>query len=109
MADTLSRIVGPANIGSGTSTLFTGTSAHVYTFKHMTVVNPTAAAVTVKMGIQATAGTLDDDELFLPTATIDAGGIAEWDGTMVLTGTEVVRAVASATGLTFTASGLDQG
>jgi len=109
MANTLSRIVGPANVASGTSTVFTGTTAHVYTFKHMTIVNPTAGAITIKMGIQAAAGTLDDDELFLPTATIDPGGIAEWSGTMILAGTEVIRAVTSDTGLTFTAHGLDQG
>jgi hypothetical protein len=105
MADVLKRIVGPANIASGTSTLFTGTALHTYTFKHMTIVNPTAAAITVKLGI----GGVTDALLFLPTATIDAGGMAVFDGTLVLTGAETIQANASATGLTFTASGLDQG
>jgi hypothetical protein len=109
MADTLKRIVGPANVGSGTTTLFTGTAAHVYTIKGMTLVNPTGAAIVVKMGVQATAGTLNDADLILPSCTIDPGGMAEWDGLLVLTGTEVIRANASASGLTFTASGLDQG
>lgn len=109
MADTLTRIVGPVNIPSGTNTLFTGTAAHVYTIRHMKIINPTAASVTVKLGIQATAGTLDDDDLILPTVSIDAGGFAEFDGLEILTGTEVIRATASATGMTFSASGLDQG
>jgi hypothetical protein len=109
VADTLDRIAGPQEVASGTSTLFTGTAAHVYTIKHMTLVNPTAGAITVKMGIQASAGTLENDELILPEAIIDPGGLAEWSGLLVLTGTEVVRATASAAGLTFTMSGLDQG
>jgi hypothetical protein len=108
VADTLKRIVGPVNIASGTSTLFTGTTAHVYTIKHMVIVNNTAADITVKLGIQTSAGTLDDEDLILPTATIDAGGFAEFDGLQILTGTEVIRALASASGLTFTATGLDQ-
>jgi hypothetical protein len=107
--DLLKRIVGPANVASGTSTLFTGAAAHTYTIKHMTIVNNTAAAIVVKLGVQTAAGALNDADLILPSAAIDAGGVAEWDGTLVLSGTEVIRANASASGLTFTASGLDQG
>lgn len=105
MADTLKRIVGPANIPSGTNTLFTGTTAHTYTFKHMTIVNNTAGAITVKLGV----GGVADSNLFLPSATIDAGGMAEFNGLLITSGTETIQANASATGLTFTASGLDQG
>lgn len=109
MADTLARIVGPVNIPSGTNTLFTGTAAHIYTIRHMKILNPTSAAVTVKLAIQATAGAIADSELILPTVSIDAGGFAEFDGLEILEGTEVIRATASATGMTFSASGLDQG
>lgn len=105
MADTLKRIIGPANIASGTSTLFTGVAAHVYTIKHMTILNPTSAAITVKLGI----GGVADANLILPTVTIDAGGLAEFDGLEILTGTETLQANASATGMTFSAHGLDQG
>jgi hypothetical protein len=105
MADTLSRIVGPVNIASGTSTIFTGTTAHVYTIKQMTIVNATAGAITVKLGI----GGVTDALLIMPTSTIDAGGFAEWEGMRVLTGTQTLQALTSATGLTFTMDGLDQG
>lgn len=104
MADILSRIAGPANIASGTSTIFTGTTAHTYTIKHMRIVNPTAAAVVIKLGI----GGVADANLFLPAATIDAGGFAEFDGLLVLLGTETLQANASATGCTITVAGLDQ-
>jgi len=108
MADTLKRIFGPATVASGTSTIFTGTAAHIYTIKTIKIVNPTSAAITIKMGIQATAGTLNDSELILPTATIDAGGMAVYEGTIILSGTEVIRAVTSASGLTISGHGLDQ-
>lgn len=109
MADTLKRVFGPANIASGYSAVFTGTAAHVYTIKNIVIVNPTSAAITVKLAIEATSGSQADSELILPTATIDAGGMAEFDGLCILTGTEVLTATASATGLTITAHGLDQG
>jgi len=104
MTDTLKRITGPANIANGTSTLFTGTAAHTYTIKSMEIVNNSAGAITIKLGI----GGVADANLILPTVSIDAGGKAEYDGLLVLTGTETIQAVASATGMTFTASGLDQ-
>lgn len=105
MADTLKRIVGPVNIGNGTSTLFTGTAAHVYTIRSMLIVNNSAGAITVKIGI----GGVTDALLILEAVSIDAHGKAEFDGVLVLTGAETIQANTTATGLTFTASGLDQG
>jgi len=103
-SNTLSRIVGPVNIASGTSTIFTGTASHVYTIKSIRIVNNTAGAITVKLGI----GGVTDALLLVPPASIDAGGWAEFDGLLVLTGTETLQANASATGTTITVSGLDQ-
>lgn len=105
MADTLKRLAGPANIGSGTSTLFTGVAAHIYTIKNITVVNNTAGSITLKLGVNG----VTDAALFLPSSVIDAGGLAVFDGLLVISGTETIQANASATGLTFTMSGLDQG
>lgn len=105
MADTLKRIVGPVNIASGTSTVFTGTTAHVYTIKNIKIVNTTGAAITLVLGIGGVTAAFQ----ILPTTTIDAGGFGEFDGLLVLTGTDTLQANASATGLTITVSGLDQG
>lgn len=105
MADTLTRIFGPVNIASGTSTLFTGVTGHIYTFKHFVIVNNTGAAISVKLGI----GGVTDALLILPYTSIDAGGMAEGDGLWITSGTETIQANAGSTGLTITASGLDQG
>lgn len=104
MADVLSRLAGPANVASGTSTVFTGTAAHTYSIKSIRIVNNTAAAITIKLGI----GGVADVNLILPPEPIDAGGFAEWDGLLTLSGVETLQANASATGLTITVSGLDQ-
>lgn len=106
MADTLKRILGPVAVASGASVLFTGTAAHVYSFKKILIVNTdTVNAKTIKLGIGGTA----TGNLITPVLTIDAGGFAEWDGLLTLTGVETLNADASASGLTITVSGLDQG
>jgi hypothetical protein len=104
MPDTLSRIVGPVNIANGDSTVFTGTAAHRYTLKHIRLVNTTGASITVKLGIGGIAAA----NLILPATPIDAGGFAEFDGLLILVGTETLQANASATGVTITVAGLDQ-
>jgi len=108
MPDTLDRLFGPANLASGYSAAFTGTAAHIYTIKTIHIVNPTAAAITVKLAIEATSGAQADSELILPTATIEAGGFAHYDGLIIMEGTEVLTATTSATGLTISGHGLDQ-
>lgn len=104
MPDLLARIVGPANIANGTSTVFTGTTAHVYTIKNIKLVNTTGSPISITLGI----GGVGAAAQILPPAVIDAGGFAEFDGLLVLTGTETLQAVATATGVTITVSGLDQ-
>ena len=104
MADTLSRLAGPANIASGTSTVFTGTAAHIYTIRSILVVNDSASSVTLKLGING----VTDPDLILPSTAIGVGERLEFDGLVVLTGTNTLQADASATGLTITVSGLDQ-
>lgn len=102
-SQTLSRIYGPANIAAD-GAVFTGTAGHVYTIRHISLVNTTGAAITIALGVGGVAAA----NLFLPTATIDAGGLATFDGTMVISGTEAIHADISATGITITIAGLDQ-
>lgn len=100
----LIRLAGPQNIPAGTSTVFTGVAAHVYTVKKIKIVNPTAAAVAIKLGI----GGVTDDKLITPAFAIDAGGMAEGEEFIPLNGVETLQADASATGCSITVTGLDQ-
>lgn len=104
MADTLSRILGPSNIGSGTNTLFTGTAAHTYTIKHIIIVNATAGSITLILGI----GGVTAATQILGSTAIGAGERLEFTGLLVMTGTQTLQSSATATGMTITVSGLDQ-
>ncbi len=103
MAVSLSRLFGPANIASGTSTVFTGTAAHTYVLRNLLVVNETSAKVTLKVGI----GGVADANLVQPTTSIPSKGRIDFPVFIVMSGTETLQAVTSATGLTITGSGLD--
>ena len=104
MANLLSRIAGPIAIASGTSTVFTGATAHRYTVRGITITNNTVAAINIKLGINGVA----DINLILPQSSIDAGGFATFDGVLVLVDTDALIAVAGTSGLTITLSGVDQ-
>jgi hypothetical protein len=104
MPNILSRIFGPANLASGTSTPFTGTTGHTYTLRNIRVVNGSAAAILFKLGI----GGVLDANLIIPQISIPAGGILNHDCFIVMAGTETLQANTGGTGLTLTVSGLDQ-
>lgn len=101
----LKRIAGPANMASGTSTVFTGTTNHRYTIKNIRVVNNTAGSITFKLGI----GGVTDALLIVAAVSLAAGDTFVDDTNMVvLEGTETLQANTTATGLTITVSALDQ-
>lgn len=104
MPEILKRLLGPVNIANGTSTVFTGVAAHIYTIKNIALVNNTGGSITVKLGI----GGVNNADLIMPTVTIAAGESGHFDGLLVMAGAETLQAVVSATGLTITISGLDQ-
>lgn len=104
MPEVTSRLMGPANVASGTSTLFTGTTAHVYAIRAIRFANNGTAAITVKVGI----GGVTDALLIIPAISIPPGSYYEDTGLVVIAGTETIQANASASGLTATIIGLDQ-
>lgn len=104
-ANLLSRIAGPTAMASGTSTIFTGTAAHVYTIKKIKIANTDATnAKTFQLFINGSATA----NAVTPVFTVDAGGYAESDEFMVLAGTDTLQVVTSGTGMTVTVYGLDQ-
>lgn len=103
--DTLSRLAGPANLASGTSTVFTVPTGHTYTLKNITLVNTGVSDSTVSLGIGGTtAADLIGESLLLDAS----GGFAVFNGIITLNETETLQANASQSGITCTISGLDQ-
>lgn len=105
MANVFDRIAGPANAATATSSIFTGTTAHIYVIKNIRFVNNSASAITVKFGIGGTA----DANLIIPAVSVPAGGMLNHDCFVILEGTEVLHINVSATGGTYTVSAVDIG
>ena len=106
MADALSRLAGPAQAANGTSTIFTGTAAHTYTIRNITLINQSASSVTVKLGI----GGVADANLVCPPISIDgSGGQVRISDVTVMSGTETLQInVSAASAITYSVHGIDQ-
>lgn len=102
--DTLSRFVGPADVGNGTTTVYTVPSSHTQTIKNIRIVNATSGSISIALGI----GGVANANLVLPSTALGAGESCEFDGVLTLASGETVQASTSADGLTITISGMDQ-
>jgi len=101
----LKRFQGPINVPSGTTTTwFVGSASNRYLIKNIRIVNNSAGAITIKIGI----GGVTDPLLILPALTLAAGDTYNDDCFFCLEGAESIQTNASATGLTMTISGLNQ-
>lgn len=101
MADTFKKLY-QGQPGTGATTLYTVPASTSAIVKHITVSNPTGASRTVKLWQSGTA----DTNVILPTATILAGGWAEFDGTVTLAAADTISGICdAATALTVTIHG----
>lgn len=72
--------------------------------KDIDIANTTAAAITIRLWLGS--GTATSNAIFYDTS-VSANSTLQWTGTQVLNATEAIKAQASATGLTVTASGAE--
>lgn len=99
-----SRLAGPANVASGSSTIFTGTGGHVYTVRSIIFANNSAAPITLKIGVNG----ITDADLVLAATAVQPGDTLVFDPMMlVLSGAETIQANASVGGGTLTVNGVD--
>jgi hypothetical protein len=104
-ANALSRLQGPAAAAAGNSTLITVPAGHIHTIKKIRIVNTDAVnSKTFQLFINGAAA----GNAITPVLTVDAGGFAESDETVVLVATDTLQITTSATGLTTSVHGLDQ-
>lgn len=96
------KLLYQGQLPSSVGTLATVTSGKSWIVKHKSIVNNDSSARTYQLFRQGTA----EANAITPIATIPAGGMAEWDGTMAMASGETLRGGASvATKLTLTISG----
>lgn len=109
MTDLLSRLAGPESLGPGSQAVFFGVADHVYTIKEMTITNKDTVPIFVTVGIN---GSDDADLIAGSPFEIPAGGMAVFDGMLVLAGEDALfvelNGDAASALSTFQMSGLDQ-
>ena len=86
------------------TTVYTVPSLTQAIVKSIRAVNYSASAATITIWQSGTGNT----NLILPATTIDAGGFAEWEGTMTMAAADYIAAQgSSATAITMTINGLE--
>lgn len=103
MADSYKRIY-QGQLAASSGVVYTVPSGTQAIIKSIRVVNTSATATTVKLWNGGSA----DSNVILPPTSIDAGGFAEFDGTLTLAAADTIAAQAgAATSLTMTIHGLE--
>lgn len=103
MADSYKRIY-QGQLATASGVVYTVPSGTQAIIKSIRVVNTSATATTVKLWNGGSA----DSNVILPPTSIDAGGFAEFDGTLTLAAADTIAAQAgAATSLTMTIHGLE--
>lgn len=105
MASTLKKLGQQTLTGSGTQdTLYTVPGSTQAIVKHISVVNYSASACTIKMWHDGTA----NSNLILPPVSIDAGGFAEFEGEIVMEAADTLKAEGgAASSITITLHGVE--
>jgi hypothetical protein len=105
MADTASRVYGPAQPGTTNGTLYTVPGATTATLRNIHIANTTASAATISLAINGTAATAAN--CFLSGLSIPANGSYDWSGFLVLATTDTLQGLQGTTGaLTVTVSAI---
>ena len=101
-----SRLAGPTQLGTSTTTLCTVTSGHTFIVKQIIICNTDTVdrTVTLAIGSAATAA-----NRIMSTLPIGANDVMVWDTALVLLTTETLQGLSdTASKITITAVGIDK-
>lgn len=102
------RKLAQTTLTNSAAVVYTPTSTYSGIVKSIRVVNITSSSATVTLYQTASNGTAGTGNMILPATTIDGNGFGEFDGTITITGTDSIWAVASAnSALTITIYGVE--
>lgn len=105
MADTGSRIYGPAQPGTTNATLYTVPGATTAHLRNIHICNTTASAATITLALNGTSDTAAN--CILEGLSIPADGSYDWSGFMVLATGETIQGKQGSSGaLTVTISAI---
>jgi hypothetical protein len=104
VADTLTRIVGPAAISGTWSTFYTVPASTKTVVRNIHVTNTTSGAIQFSLAINGTAAANQLYSAFV----IPGAGTLDWSGFLVLAAADTLRAASNLnTALTITVSGVE--
>lgn len=108
MADTY-KVLYQGQLSTASGAVYTVPSGTQAIVKTMRVVNTNTAAATVSMWhLPSGTSTTSNSTAILPSTSIDAGGFAEFEGTMTMeTGSKIAALAGTATSITLTIYGLE--
>lgn len=107
MAEAYKKL-GQGRLASSAGELYSPGSGVEAVIKSINISNNTATARTVTLYHTAHGATASDADLILPGIEIEAGGFAEWDGTLCMAATEDIQGFASAaTAISYTIWGVE--
>lgn len=109
MAEAFKKLAqGRLDASSGTTKLYDVPSSTEGIVKSINISNNTASAREVHIFAVDDSGSPTDSNLILPGVSIEAGGFAEWDGTMALSAlTEIHGYAAVADAISYTIWGIE--
>jgi hypothetical protein len=105
MPDASGRIYGPAQPGTGNTTLYTVPSATTVVVRNIHICNTTATAATISLAINASAATAAN--CWLTALSVPGNSSYDWSGFLHLSTTDTLQALqGTASALTVTISGV---
>jgi len=99
--------LGQAAITTSLATLYTVPASTRTFVKDMDICNTTTGTLTVRIHLVPSAGSAATTNALFYDAPIPPKGNLQWTGTQIMNAGDFIRVVASATGLTITASGAE--
>lgn len=103
MADSFKKL-NQLQVPTGVTSVYTAPALTSVIVRHMRAVNTNVSGITLKMWHTGTT----DADVILPAVSIDAGGWAEFEGTIILeAGEQLYAQASSATSITLTLYGLE--
>ena len=89
MAETASRVYGPAQPGTGNATLYTVPGGTTAVIRNIHICNTTGTAATVSLAVNGSAATAAN--LFIAAQNIPANGSYDWSGFLALATAETIQ------------------
>ena len=103
-ANKLARLAGPVVMNVGNSTVFAGSTGHVYTIRNILAVNNSAGSATIAFGINGIA----TGNMIVPPTSVATPGRLSTDDMIILVDTDTLQISVTGNAVTVSIYGLDQ-